>query len=100
MISELHLKADLQVPYAHYQIQLVACSSSGITNSATLNLDIVQGVSQCLVEAKPSGLVDQSLIVSVNYCNIPLGLSPLTYQIYLADTTGLEGQTTSENPQQ
>ena len=44
--------------------------------------------------------------VSVSFCNIPLGVSPLTYQLYLVDTSALEAppegasgpQTTSPSP--
>lgn len=89
LVTELHLNPNLQVAFAHFQLQLTACTESGFA-TANLHLDVVQGVSQCRVEASQNALTN-SLIVSVDYCNIPLGLSPITYQIYVADTSASDG---------
>lgn len=89
LLTELQLPQHLQLAFAHHQIQLVACSVSGARSAATLNLDVVQGVSQCRLNVS---FAHNQLQVSVEQCNIPLGLSPITYQLYLADTSEAEGQ--------
>lgn len=89
LVTELHLNPNLLVAYAHFQVQLTACTESGFA-SASLNLDVVQSVSNCRVEASQN-VVTNSLVVSVDYCNIPLGLSPITYQLYIADTSSSDG---------
>lgn len=85
LMSELHLNPSLLVESAHYQFQLVVCSQSGSTSSASLSVDIASGISGCKVEVSQSQQ-SNSLLISVDFCNIPLDLSPLTYQIYVAET--------------
>lgn len=91
LITELQLNQNLLVAHAHHQIQLIACSRlTGAKSSASLSLDIVQSVSQCRVEVSQNPL-SKSLVVSVEFCNLPLGLSPASYQIYVLDTTNSDG---------
>lgn len=107
LVTELHLNPDLLIAHAHHQVQLVACSRrTGSSSMASLSLDIIQGVSQCRVELATGGqqqaspvsqqvvvgsLANVPLVITINYCNIPLGLSPITYQLYLIDTSASDG---------
>lgn len=93
LVTELYLNPTLQAAYNHLQLYLVACTTSsgdvvGQQVSANLNLDVVQGISQCRVELNQSPLTS-SMTVSIDYCNIPLGLSPITYQIYMFESKSM-----------
>lgn len=85
LLTELHLNSDLQLAYGQHRFQLSVCTQSGST-TASIQVDMVQSVSQCRVNAQPAAL-SSGLVVSVDFCNIPLGLSPITYQLYLADSS-------------
>ena len=93
LVSELHLGADVMVAHAHHQVQLSACLSGYTTISASVNIDVVQGVSECRVEpiGAAAGKGQRKVAaIAVNSCNIPLGLAPLTYQLYLVDTSATD----------
>lgn len=95
LVTELHLNPSTLVGHAHFQVQLSACPQTGISMStASVALDIVSGVSQCRVRATSRGSWSQSVAmaaVTVEQCNIPLNLSPITYQLYIVDTTASDG---------
>lgn len=88
LLTELHLNKDLQLAYGQHRFQLSVCTQTGST-TASIQLDIVPSVGQCRVLAQPAAL-GNGLVVSVDFCNIPLGLSPVTYQLYLADSSAAD----------
>jgi hypothetical protein len=125
LVTELHLSQEMLLAHGQHQVQLVVCSrDTGAQSTATISLDVVQGVSQCRVElaagqpapadsvVPPAGQAGAAvpqpmsagggppIVVAVNYCNIPLGVSPLTYQLYIIDSSSSDGFIDGANKQQ
>ena len=85
-LTQLVIPSEFVYSYAVHTIKLRACSNTDECNEASTQLTVTPGITGCFILVDSYTELTFPLKIEVINCNIPPGLSPVTFQIFASDS--------------
>lgn len=85
-MSQMVIPSEFIHPYSVHVVKLKACNMNDECSEAITQFTVTQGITGCYLLVDPYTELSFPVKVEVNGCNIPPGLSPVTFQILASDS--------------
>jgi hypothetical protein len=93
--TELTILPELIFPYGIYSVKLHACDGSQDCAEAVTQFAVGQEVTGCQLVVAQSYTEYEDVTITVDRCNTPPGLAPLSYQVSVSDAVTMQEEPVS-----